>query len=44
LQLSGIGILNDRVGLALQVIEQTHGFYNKLKSGERENTEELSLV
>lgn len=27
-----------------QVIEETNGFYNKLKSGERENTEGLSLV
>lgn len=26
------------------VIEETHGFYNKLRSGARENTEELSLV
>ena len=25
------------------VIEETHGFYNKLCSGARENTEELSL-
>ncbi len=25
------------------VIAETHSFYNKLKSGERENTEELSL-
>lgn len=29
---------------ALKVIEETHEFYNKLKSGARENTEELSLV
>jgi len=28
---------------ALKVIEETHGFYNQLKSGARENTEELSL-
>lgn len=28
----------------LNVIEETHGFYAKLKSGERENTEGLSLV
>lgn len=28
----------------LNVVAETHGFYNKLKSGERENTEELSLV
>ena len=27
-----------------QVIEETNGFYQKLKSGERENTEGLSLV
>jgi hypothetical protein len=27
-----------------QVIEETHGFYNKLRSGARSNTEELSLV
>ena len=27
-----------------QVIEETHGFYNKLRSGARANTEELSLV
>ena len=27
----------------LQVVEETHGFYNKLRSGSRENTEELSL-
>ena len=29
---------------ALKVIEETHEFYNDLKSGQRENTEELSLV
>jgi len=29
---------------ALKVIEETHEFYNNLKSGARENTEELSLV
>jgi len=29
---------------ALKVIEETHEFYNNLKSGQRENTEELSLV
>lgn len=28
----------------LKVISETHGFYNSLKSGERKNTEELSLV
>jgi hypothetical protein len=28
----------------LQVIAETHGFYNKLRSGARANTEELSLV
>ncbi len=28
----------------LQVISETHEFYNSLKSGKRENTEELSLV
>mmetsp|Transcript_29752 Transcript_29752/g.63343 ORF Transcript_29752/g.63343 Transcript_29752/m.63343 type:complete len:309 (-) Transcript_29752:145-1071(-) len=28
---------------ALKVLEETHEFYNKLKSGARENTEELSL-
>ncbi|CAK0787772.1 V-ATPase V0 sector subunit c'' [Coccomyxa viridis] len=28
----------------LKVISETHGFYNSLKSGKRENTEELSLV
>ena len=27
----------------LGVIEETHGFWNKLRSGERENTEELAL-
>lgn len=27
-----------------QVIEETHTFYNKLRSGKRANTEELSLV
>jgi inorganic pyrophosphatase len=25
------------------VIEETHGFWNKLRSGERENSEELAL-
>ena len=29
---------------ALSVIRETNGFYNKLKSGERENTEGLSLI
>jgi len=29
---------------ALKVIDETHAFYNKLKSGARENTEELSLT
>ena len=29
---------------AMGVIKETNGFYNKLKSGERENTEELSLI
>mmetsp|Transcript_2378 Transcript_2378/g.7984 ORF Transcript_2378/g.7984 Transcript_2378/m.7984 type:complete len:320 (-) Transcript_2378:69-1028(-) len=29
---------------ALKVIDETHEFYNNLKSGARENTEELSLV
>ena len=29
---------------AMNVIKETHGFYCKLKSGERENTEELSLI
>jgi len=28
---------------ALKVIEETHGFYNALKSGKRANDEELSL-
>lgn len=28
----------------LNVVAETHGFYNNLKSGKRENTEELSLV
>jgi inorganic pyrophosphatase len=28
----------------LQVVEETHAFYNKLRSGARANTEELSLV
>ena len=28
---------------ALGVIEETHGFYNKLRSGARANTEELAL-
>ena len=28
----------------LKVISETHGFYNSLKSGKRENTEELSLA
>lgn len=28
----------------LQVISETHSFYDSLKSGKRENTEELSLV
>ena len=27
-----------------QVIEETHAFYNKLKSGKRANSEELSLI
>jgi hypothetical protein len=27
----------------LGVIQETHGFWNKLRSGERENTEELAL-
>jgi hypothetical protein len=27
-----------------QVVEETHAFYNKLRSGARANTEELSLV
>lgn len=27
----------------MKVIEETEGFYNALKSGKRENTEELSL-
>ena len=27
----------------LKVVEETHGFYNKLRSGARANTEELSL-
>ena len=27
-----------------QVIEETHSFYNRLRSGKRANTEELSLV
>ena len=30
--------------LGLQVIEETHSFYNRLRSGARANTEELSLV
>jgi len=29
---------------AMKVIEETHGFYNKLRSGARANTEELSLI
>lgn len=29
---------------ARQVVEETHAFYNKLRSGARANTEELSLV
>jgi len=29
---------------ALKVIEETHAFYNNLKTGARENTEDLSLV
>ncbi|PRW33953.1 inorganic pyrophosphatase isoform A [Chlorella sorokiniana] len=29
---------------AMDVIEETHGFYNRLRSGKRANTEELSLV
>jgi inorganic pyrophosphatase len=28
---------------ALKVVEETHGFYNKLRSGARANSEELSL-
>lgn len=28
----------------LKVIKETHELYNKLKSGERQNTEELALV
>ncbi len=28
----------------LSVLEETHGFWKKLKSGERANSEELSLV
>lgn len=28
----------------LKVVSETHGFYNSLKSGKRENTEELSLA
>lgn len=29
---------------AMKVIDETHGFYNALKSGARENTEGLSLT
>lgn len=29
---------------AMGVIRETHGFYTKLKSGERENSEGLSLI
>lgn len=29
---------------ALEVVEETHGFWQKLKSGERENSEELALA
>jgi hypothetical protein len=28
----------------LKVVEETHGFYNALKSGRRPNDEELSLI
>lgn len=28
----------------MKVIEETHGFYTKLKSGARANTEDLSLI
>lgn len=28
---------------AMKVVEETHGFYNKLRSGARANSEELSL-
>jgi hypothetical protein len=27
-----------------QVVSETHGFYNALKSGRRANNEELSLI
>ena len=29
---------------ALEVIEETHGFYQNLVSGKRQNTEELALA
>ena len=32
-----------RLHCLLQVVAETHGFYNKLRSGARENSEELSL-